>query len=70
MPWLDRIFDKNPILTLFRQAGTSLILKFSLERIRAREKEREGDPERVGHEKDLLGRFMDIQANDPSIPDA
>jgi hypothetical protein len=46
------------------------VLKFAMDRIRVREEERRDDPERKGHERDFLGRFLDIRDKDPNIPDS
>ena len=70
MPWLDQILHKNRIWALFSKARASYVLKFAMDRIRAREEVRGADPERKGHERDFLGRFLDIRDKDPNIPDS
>lgn len=70
MPWLDKVLHKNPLLALLSKQRASPVLKFALERIAEREKERHDHPERKGHERDFLARFLDIKDNNPDIPDS
>ena len=69
MPWLDKLLHKNPLVGLFSKQRVSPVLKFALERIAERKKERQDHPEKIGQERDFLGRFLDIKDSNPSIPD-
>jgi hypothetical protein len=69
MPWLDKLLHKNPILALFSKQRASPVLKFALERIAERKKQRQDHPEKKGQERDFLARFLDIKDSNPRIPD-
>lgn len=74
MPWLDKLLHKNPVVSFFSghfsKKQVSPVLKFALERIEERKRERHDHPERKGQERDFLGRFLDIKNNNPTIPDS
>ncbi|KAJ6122548.1 pisatin demethylase, partial [Penicillium capsulatum] len=73
MPWLDKLFHKNPLLGflsgLVIKKKVSPVLEFALDRISERKKERRDHPEKTGHKRDFLARFLDIQASNSNIPD-
>ncbi|PGH08723.1 hypothetical protein AJ79_05914 [Helicocarpus griseus UAMH5409] len=69
MPWLDKLLHKNPLVGIFAKQRASPVLKFALERIAERKKERQGHPEKRGQQRDFLARFLDIKEGNPSIPD-
>lgn len=69
MPWLDKLLHKNPIVGFFsKQKKVSPVLKFALDLIDERKKERQ-DPEKQGQGRDFLDQFLDIKDSNPSIPD-
>lgn len=71
MPWLDNVLHKNPVVGFFsKQKVVSPVLKFALERIEERKKERQDHPEKKGQQRDFLARFLDIQESNTSIPDS
>lgn len=75
MPWLDKLWHKNPLVGvfsgLFSKQTVSPVLKFALNRIEERKKERHDHPEKKGEERDFLARFLDIKDNSSSsIPDS
>jgi hypothetical protein len=70
MPWLDKLLHKNPLVGFFsKQKASSPVLKFALERIAERKKERQDHPEKRGQERDFLSRFLDIKEDNPNTPD-
>lgn len=67
MPWLDRLWLKNPIVNWFLPVKNSPIVAFA----QARAQERSSVSKESLSEynsKDLMSRFIDIQAQDPKIP--
>lgn len=69
MPWLDKLLHKNPLVGFFSKQRMSPVLKFALERIAQRTKERQDRPEKKGQERDFLSRFLDIKDTNSNIPD-
>lgn len=70
MPWLDLVWNKNPIIALFRATPAQPILEVVLSRINERREEfynTESKLENV-NERDFLSRFMHIQSNSDTIP--
>jgi hypothetical protein len=69
MPWIDKFWNKNPLLAYFRPSTASPILKFAMtlaEERRAVEKEWNTDPDI--NNRDFLSRFIEAQVNDPNVP--
>lgn len=74
MPWLDKLLHNNPVIGFlsgfFSKPRVSPVLRFALEQIEDRKKERRNHPEKKGQGRDFLTRFLDIQDGNPSIPDS
>lgn len=70
MPWLDRLWVKNPYISRLRPAGWNAMAAFAAARQQERaEIEKSGDPEAALNESDFLSRFLAAKRKDPSIPD-
>ncbi|KAK3994997.1 putative cytochrome P450 pisatin demethylase-like protein [Cladorrhinum sp. PSN332] len=70
MPWLDKLWVKNPYIRRFLPESTSPVVAFALER--ARERANIFDVEKGGNKynsKDFMSRFLDARANNPEIPE-
>ena len=67
MPWLDRFWKKNTVLSYLRPQPTNPGVTFAMERIAER---RGQDPkeERLNR-RDFLSRFIEAKAKDPQLPD-
>ena len=67
IPWLDRFWKKNVILSYLRSQPTNPGVTFAMERMAER---RNQDPEEEKRtSRDFLSRFMETKAKDPQIPD-
>ena len=66
MPWIDRLWVKNPILSRLRPAHYSPMVDFAIKR----QEERLRDPEvkSSANDRDFLSRFIESMEKDPSIP--
>lgn len=73
MPWLDKLFHKNAIISflsgLFSTPTVSPVLKFALDQIANRKIERHDHPEKKSERRDFMARFLDIKDANPDIPD-
>ncbi|KAJ5116813.1 pisatin demethylase [Penicillium angulare] len=73
MPWLDSVLHKNPVTSylksLISSPTVSPVLKFALDRIAERKKQRQENPEKSDTNRDFLARFLDIKDAQPDIPD-
>ncbi|KAB8258857.1 cytochrome P450 [Aspergillus pseudonomiae] len=70
MPWVDLVWNKNPVVALFRATPAQPILNVVLSRINERREELSNTMstlEKV-NEKDFLSRFMHIQSDSDAIP--
>ncbi|KAK4225578.1 cytochrome P450 [Podospora fimiseda] len=70
MPWIDKLWVKNPYIQRFFPEATSPVVAFALER--ARERTNIFDMEKGGtkyNSKDFMSRFLDARANNPEIPE-
>lgn len=66
MPWLDRIWVKNPMISKLRPAKWSPMVRFAMKQQEQREVARaEG---KQLNERDFLGRFIKAMEKDPSLP--
>lgn len=69
MPWIDKSWNKNPILAYLRPSTASPILKFAMTRAKARQgMEKEWATEDEVNDRDMLSRFVEAQAKDPDVP--
>ncbi|KAE8348957.1 cytochrome P450 [Aspergillus coremiiformis] len=70
MPWVDLVWNKNPVVALFRPTPAQPILNVVLSRINDRRDELHDDVNFLekANEKDFLSRFMGIQLKSDSIP--
>lgn len=67
MPWLDKLWTKNKLVSLFRPATYSPMVSFAL----ARQAERfAATPSATAskNDRDFLSRFIAAMDKDPSIP--
>jgi Cytochrome P450 len=70
MPWLDRLWVKNPIISRMRPPGWNAMAAFALARQKERDEvEKFGNPEAARNQSDFLSRFLAAKQKDPSIPD-
>ena len=70
MPWLDNYWTNNPISRYFRTAK-SPGATFAMRRVQERkEKQKRGELEKEEkiNSRDMLSRFMEVEANDSSVP--
>lgn len=70
MPWVDLVWNKNPLVAFFRLTPAQPIMNVVLSRINERREDlrnRASFLEKVD-EKDFLSRFMCIQAESDTIP--
>ena len=69
MPWVDKFWNKNPLLTYFRPSTASPILTFAMSRAKERQAvEKEWDTDVEVNNRDFLSRFIEAQAKDPECP--
>jgi hypothetical protein len=69
MPWIDKFWNKNPILTYFWPSTASPILSFAMTRARERQAvEKDWDASVEVNNRDFLSRFIEAQAKDPGVP--
>ncbi|CAI7666743.1 unnamed protein product [Penicillium bialowiezense] len=73
MPWLDRIWVKNPFVSRLLPEKNSPVVMFALARAQERIAEKlhgSGSQDASGYNsKDFMSRFLDARAKDPSIPE-
>lgn len=68
MPWLDGLWNKNPVLARLWPSSTSPIVRFAT----ARASERRDDFQPQEHDvnnRDFLSRFIEAKAKDDQVPD-
>ena len=73
MPWLDKLWDKSPLINALLPAKSSAIVTFTLMQIKKRVedyKNTEG-PSQKNHEKpiDFFSQFLKAKSNHPEIPE-
>lgn len=77
MPWLDKIWVKNPIISRFLPAKNSPVVMFALERAQERVAEKMTEnsnghgafPSSGYNSKDFMSCFLAARAKDPTIPE-
>ena len=70
MPWIDRFWNKNPLLVRFWPSTASPIMAFARQRVMERQAaEKEWDEASETNPRDFLSRFVEAQAKDSSVPD-
>ena len=70
MPWLGPVWTNNPLQQYLRGSGKSPGIAFAQARIQERkdvEREKGKDDADV-NDRDFLSRFMELEAEDPTIP--
>lgn len=71
MPWIDKFWNKNPLLAYLRPSSASPILNFAATRAKER-MDLEKDPDQEKPElnsRDFLSRFIEAQLKDPQVPE-
>ena len=69
MPWLDSLWTNNPIRRYMRGRGISPGAAFAMTRVQERREQlAEGKSDWDRGTRDFLSRFLEIEANDPSLP--
>lgn len=70
MPWLGDVWTNNPILRFFRKNIQSPGVIFAMSRVQERQKIEKGQLKKEWkiNNRDMLSRFMEVEANDPSVP--
>ncbi|KAF2205452.1 pisatin demethylase [Delitschia confertaspora ATCC 74209] len=71
IPWVDRLWTKNPIFQSLKSVSANPVVAFGIERAKERQMQgKEGAAEHAGdlNEKDFLSRFLAAIKKDPSIP--
>jgi hypothetical protein len=67
IPWVDRLWVKNPILSRLRPAKWSPMVRFAVKRQEERQEQIAAG--KGGYDdRDFLSRFLDAMQKDPSIP--
>ncbi|EKG10405.1 Cytochrome P450 [Macrophomina phaseolina MS6] len=70
MPWIDRFWNKNPLLVRFWPSTASPIMAFAAKRVAERRAvEKSWAAASEANPRDFLSRFVEAQATDPSVPD-
>ncbi|KAF2135595.1 uncharacterized protein K452DRAFT_293104 [Aplosporella prunicola CBS 121167] len=70
MPWIDRFWNKNPLLVRFWPSTASPIMAFARQRVLERQAaEKDWDEASETNPRDFLSRFVEAQAKDSSVPD-
>jgi cytochrome P450 len=72
VPWLDKLWHKNPYIATWKRQTGSPILKVVSEKINQRQQSiqadlKTGKREQINH-RDFLSRFMEIQSTNTSAP--
>lgn len=67
MPWLDRFWKKNTILSYLRSTPTNPGVAFAMERMDERRSQQSKEQEL--NSRDFLSRFMEAKEKDPQVPD-
>ncbi|EFR04740.1 pisatin demethylase [Nannizzia gypsea CBS 118893] len=70
MPWLGDVWTNNPILRFFRKNIQSPGVIFAMRRVQERREIEKGELQKEWtiNNRDMLSRFMEVEANDPSVP--
>lgn len=70
MPWFDYVWQKNPVVAVFRPTSASGIMEVVREKIEERYKEIEtsGSGKGTINKKDFLSRFIAVQLARPQVP--
>ncbi|EGE04287.1 benzoate 4-monooxygenase cytochrome P450 [Trichophyton equinum CBS 127.97] len=70
MPWLGDVWTNNPILRFFRKNIQSPGVIFAMRRVQERQKIEKGELKKEWkiNNRDMLSRFMEVEANDTSVP--
>lgn len=70
MPWLDRYWTNNPIRRYMRGKGISPGAAFAMARVQERRQlmQTEGKNDWDRDTRDFLSRFLEIEANDKTLP--
>ncbi|EZF52947.1 hypothetical protein H103_04034 [Trichophyton rubrum CBS 288.86] len=70
MPWLGDVWTNNPILRFFRKNIQSPGVIFAMRRVQERQKIEKGELKKEWkiNNRDMLSRFMEVEASDPSVP--
>jgi hypothetical protein len=64
IPWFDMVWNKNPVVALFKQTTGLAVLGVVSRLVAERQM-----PSQPGREKrDMLSKFLEIQAKDPKVP--
>ncbi|CAI7612658.1 unnamed protein product [Penicillium glandicola] len=66
MPWLDYLFIKNPLRSLFGGGSTGAVARFARARLDERLNQKSTSPEANTH-KDFLDRFLEAKNEHPDI---
>ena len=81
MPWLDKLFKKNPVIDWFRTVQPNPIILYTFQQIAERKKFLEekgksfvantpvGEANPELDRRDFMSRFFEAKVNDPSLPD-
>ncbi|KAJ5747630.1 uncharacterized protein N7511_009326 [Penicillium nucicola] len=64
IPWLDRVWNKNPVVAMFKQTTGLNVLGVVDRFVSARQNPSPQELEK----KDMLSKFLEIKNKDPSIP--
>jgi hypothetical protein len=68
IPWVDLLWEKNPIYQHFKMVTPNPVVQFGIERVQERQNEDEDDNEGQRNGKDFLSRFLGAIKKDPTIP--
>lgn len=70
MPWLESFWTNNPIQRYLRGGGKSPGVTFAMKRVDERQELQRTTQKNDWHfsNRDFLSRFMEIEANDKTIP--
>ncbi|KAL4811719.1 cytochrome P450 [Aspergillus spinulosporus] len=66
MPWFDRIWNKNPIIALFKQTTGLAVLEVANRLVAERQA---SSSQHELEKRDMLSKFLEIRSKDPNVPE-